>query len=85
MRKEHEHNQRVRDAKMRAAGELEAARKVKDRRQQSARVRRYYRDYQLQMRARMLKRRTREEKVRLFASNCEFYFTLSSVGFAIWE
>ena len=64
MRKEHEHNQRMRDAKMRAAGKQEAVRKVKDRRQQSARVRRYYRDYQLQMRARMLKRRTREERVR---------------------
>ena len=63
MQKEHEHNQRVRDAKQRANTKQEANRSVKERRQQSACVRRYYRDYQLQMRARMLKRRTREEKV----------------------
>lgn len=66
MRKEHEHNQRVRDAKERALGEQEAVIKIKERRQQSARVRRYYRDYQLQMRARMLKKRTREEKVSIY-------------------
>nr|CAB3230078.1 centrosomal protein of 95 kDa-like [Phallusia mammillata] len=63
MRREHEHTQRVRESKERQAGRREAQRSVKDRRQQSARVRRYYRDYQLQMRARMLKRRTKEEKL----------------------
>ncbi|XP_076810131.1 centrosomal protein of 95 kDa-like [Clavelina lepadiformis] len=63
MRREHEHNQRVRDSKDRASNKREAQRNMKDRRQQSARVRRYYRDYQLQMRSRMLKRRTREEKL----------------------
>jgi len=68
MRREHDHTMRVREAKERAAGRKETVRKVGERRQQSARVRRYYRDYQQQMRARMLKRKTREEKVAMFVS-----------------
>lgn len=76
MRKEHEHNQRVRDAKERALGEQEAVIKIKERRQQSARVRRYYRDYQLQMRARMLKKRTREEKVSIYLHLEEIFLLL---------
>ena len=42
---------------------MAAKQKVRDKRQQSARIRRYYRDYQVQMRSKMLKRRTKEEMV----------------------
>lgn len=37
--------------------------KLREKRQVSARARRYYDEYELRMRARMLKRRTREEQV----------------------
>ncbi len=37
--------------------------KVRDQRQQSARSRRYYDDYQVRMRSKMLKKRTKEELV----------------------
>ena len=40
--------------------------KLREKRQVSARARRYYDEYELRMRARMLKRRTREEQVRDF-------------------
>lgn len=38
--------------------------KLREKRQVSARARRYYDEYELRMRARMLKRQTREEQVR---------------------
>ena len=38
--------------------------KLREKRQISARARRYYDEYEVRMRARMLKRRTREEQVR---------------------
>ena len=41
--------------------------KLREKRQISARARRYYDEYEVRMRARMLKRRTREEQVRKIA------------------
>uniref|UniRef100_H2XX99 DUF5745 domain-containing protein n=1 Tax=Ciona intestinalis TaxID=7719 RepID=H2XX99_CIOIN len=63
IQREHDHTHRVREARERLAGRREAMQKQRDRKNQTARVRRYYRDYQLQMKARMLKRRTREENL----------------------
>lgn len=40
--------------------------KLREKRQVSARARKYYDEYQLRMRARMLKRRTKEEQVRTY-------------------
>lgn len=64
LRKEHEHTLRVREAKKRSEEKTHAKQKSREKRQQSARIRRYYRDYQVQMRSKMLKRRTKEEMVR---------------------
>ena len=44
--------------------------KLREKRQVSARARRYYDEYELRMRARMLKRRTREEQVRVYTEIC---------------
>ena len=40
--------------------------KVQEKRSQAARARRYYNEYQVRTRAKMLKRRSKEEMVRLF-------------------
>jgi len=61
LRKEHEHTIRQREAKVISEEKVAAKQKTRDKRQQSARIRRYYRDYQIQMRSKMLKRRTKEE------------------------
>ena len=45
--------------------------KLRERRQQSARARRYYDEYTLQMRSKMLKKRTKEELVSQF--RCWFF------------
>jgi len=45
--------------------QIAARGKVRDRRMQSARVRKYYDEYQVRQRSRMLKKRTKEELVRL--------------------
>nr|XP_039265456.1 centrosomal protein of 95 kDa-like [Styela clava]XP_039265458.1 centrosomal protein of 95 kDa-like [Styela clava]XP_039265459.1 centrosomal protein of 95 kDa-like [Styela clava] len=68
MQKDHEHTRHLRDVKERAAKQKEAQRILRDRRLQTARIRKYYKDYHLQMRGRMMKRRTKEEKIfkRLF-------------------
>eukprot|EP00794_Sanderia_malayensis_P009313 gene9313-10296_t len=63
MRKELEHNKRMKDTKEKAQQQKQVKMKLRERRLASARARRYYDDYQLRMRARMLKRRTKEEKI----------------------
>jgi len=45
--------------------QIAARGKVRDRRMQSARVRKYYDEYQVRQRSRMLRKRTKEELVRL--------------------
>lgn len=61
MRKEMAHNQRMRDIQDRKAQQLSLQSKTREKRLQSARARRYYDDYQVRMRSKMLKKRTREE------------------------
>ena len=51
--------------------------KIRDKRLQSARCRKYYEDYQIRMRSKMLKKRTKEELVSLITvalMHCRFDF-----------
>ncbi|XP_064644332.1 centrosomal protein of 95 kDa-like [Lineus longissimus] len=68
MRKELAHNQRLRDQRDRDTQQRSIKNKLQEKRLQSTRIRKYYEEYQLRMRAKMLKKRTREELVfkRLF-------------------
>ncbi|XP_065065487.1 centrosomal protein of 95 kDa-like isoform X1 [Rhopilema esculentum] len=63
MKKELEHNRRQKEAKEKSREQRQVKNKLRERRLASARARRYYDDYQVRMRARMLKRRTKEEKI----------------------
>lgn len=47
-----------------------AQNKVTERRQQAARARKYYQDYRVQLRAKLLRARTRQEKVRMDEGSC---------------
>ncbi|XP_052781119.1 centrosomal protein of 95 kDa-like isoform X2 [Mya arenaria] len=61
VKKELEHEQRLKDVKDRRVNAVSTRNKLHERRIQSARSRHYYDEYQVRMRAKMLKRRTREE------------------------
>ncbi|XP_046855690.1 centrosomal protein of 95 kDa-like [Xenia sp. Carnegie-2017] len=63
LRKDLQHNQRMREQKDRLQQERVIKSKLREKRHASARARRYYEEYQLRMRARMLKRRTKEEQI----------------------
>ncbi|XP_036389571.1 centrosomal protein of 95 kDa-like isoform X2 [Megalops cyprinoides] len=63
IRKEHEHNHRLRDFKERIQQQKSAQNKLKEQRRQIARAKKYYSDYHVQMRARMMRARTREERM----------------------
>uniref|UniRef100_W5N7U5 Centrosomal protein 95 n=1 Tax=Lepisosteus oculatus TaxID=7918 RepID=W5N7U5_LEPOC len=63
IRKEQEHNQRLRDFKDRIRQQKSAQNQMKEQRQQIARARKYYDDYHVQLKARMMRARTREEKM----------------------
>ncbi|XP_006816335.1 centrosomal protein of 95 kDa-like [Saccoglossus kowalevskii] len=63
MRKELAHNQRMRDIRDRATQQQLVKTRVRENRQATARARRYYEDFQLRMRSKMLKRRTKEEQI----------------------
>ncbi|XP_053377134.1 centrosomal protein of 95 kDa-like isoform X2 [Mercenaria mercenaria] len=73
MKKELEHNQRLKEIKERQASAISSRNKIHERRMQSARSRHYYDEYQVRMRSKMLKRRTREEMVfkKLFKDGLE--------------
>ena len=73
MRKEHEQTQRVKAAKRQENIERSAKIHARERKQQTARIRRYYSDYQLRMRSKMLRRRTKEEKVFVDLTNFNNY------------
>jgi centrosomal protein CEP95 len=68
LHKEQLHRQRLKEARDRRQLQLTARSKVREHRLQSARVRKYYEEFQVQQRSRMLKKRTKEELVfrRLF-------------------
>ncbi|KAJ8363560.1 hypothetical protein SKAU_G00123910 [Synaphobranchus kaupii] len=63
IRKEQEHNHRLRDFKERIQQQKSAQNKLKEQRRQIARAKKYYSDYHVQMRARMMRARTREERM----------------------
>ncbi|XP_048738682.1 centrosomal protein of 95 kDa-like [Ostrea edulis] len=63
MKKEMEHGQRMKDIKERQKQTIAAKNLIEEKRAQSARSRKYYDDYQVRMRSKMLKRRTREEMI----------------------
>ncbi|XP_064595710.1 centrosomal protein of 95 kDa-like isoform X2 [Liolophura sinensis] len=61
LRKEMSHSQRMREQKLKREQELSVKNKLHEKRMQSARSRKYYNEYQVRSRAKMLKRRTKEE------------------------
>uniref|UniRef100_A0A4W3JZC9 Centrosomal protein 95 n=2 Tax=Callorhinchus milii TaxID=7868 RepID=A0A4W3JZC9_CALMI len=63
IKKEREHNQRLKDFKERVQQQKFAQNKVKEQRQQVARAKKYYSDYHVQLRAKMMRAKTREERV----------------------
>lgn len=73
IRKEQEHNRRLREQRERVQQQKSAQNQVRERRQQVARAKKYYSDYHLQLRARLARARTQEEKLfkRLFEEGVE--------------
>ncbi|XP_053493634.1 centrosomal protein of 95 kDa-like isoform X2 [Ictalurus furcatus] len=63
IRKEQEHNHRLKDFRERIQQQKSAQNKLRDQRQQVARARKYHSDYHVQLRARLLRARTREERM----------------------
>ncbi|KAL6455648.1 hypothetical protein MHYP_G00354990 [Metynnis hypsauchen] len=63
IRKEQEHNRRLKDFKDRIQQQKSTQNKLREQRQQVARARKYHNDYHVQLRARLLRARTRDEKM----------------------
>ncbi|XP_043859623.1 centrosomal protein of 95 kDa [Dromiciops gliroides] len=63
VKKEHEHNKRLQDFKERVCRQKSAQMKIKERRQQIIRAKKYYEDYRVQLHAKMIRARTREEVI----------------------
>uniref|UniRef100_H3B4N8 Centrosomal protein 95 n=1 Tax=Latimeria chalumnae TaxID=7897 RepID=H3B4N8_LATCH len=63
IKKEQEHNQRLREFKERIKQQKSAQNKMKEQRQQVARAKKYYNEYHVQLRAKMMRARTREERI----------------------
>ncbi|XP_045155598.1 centrosomal protein of 95 kDa isoform X2 [Echinops telfairi] len=63
VKKEYEHNKRLQDFKDRINRQRLTQSKIKENRQQIVRARRYYDDYRVQLRAKMMRMRTREEMI----------------------
>ncbi|XP_062853019.1 centrosomal protein of 95 kDa-like isoform X2 [Trichomycterus rosablanca] len=61
--KEQEHSRRLRDFRERIQQQKSAQNKLHEQRQQVARARKYHNDYHVQLRARRLRARTREERM----------------------
>ena len=60
MKKEIEHTRRIKELKERKDQDTVVKRNLKERRQRSARARRYYNEFAVMNKARMLKKRTKE-------------------------
>ncbi|NXF79149.1 CEP95 protein, partial [Sclerurus mexicanus] len=73
IKKDQDHSKRLQELKQRVCRQKWAQNKVTEKRQQAARARRYYEDYRVQLRARMLRARTREERIfqKLFEEGLE--------------
>eukprot|EP00063_Salmo_salar_P012039 XP_013986874.1 PREDICTED: centrosomal protein of 95 kDa-like isoform X2 [Salmo salar] len=63
IRKEQEHNRRLRDFKERIQQQKSTQNRLKEQRQQIARAKKYHSDYHVQLRARMMRARTKEERM----------------------
>lgn len=63
MKKELEHQQRMKEIKERQTQSVAARNRIHEKRSQSVKTRQYYDEYQVRMRSKMLKRRTKEEMV----------------------
>lgn len=62
-RKEQEHSKRLRDFKERIQQQKSTQSKLRDQRQQIARAKKYHNDYHVQHRARLMRARTKEERM----------------------
>ncbi|XP_058140520.1 centrosomal protein of 95 kDa isoform X2 [Dasypus novemcinctus] len=63
VKKEYEHNKRLQEFKDRINRQRLTQSKIKENRQQIVRARKYYDDYRVQLRAKMMRMRTREEMI----------------------
>ncbi|XP_009869308.1 PREDICTED: centrosomal protein of 95 kDa [Apaloderma vittatum] len=63
MKKDQDHNKRLQEFKQRIYRQKWTQNKVREKRQQVARARKYYEDYRVQLRAKMMRARTREERI----------------------
>ncbi|KAM9045966.1 centrosomal protein of 95 kDa isoform 3-T3 [Megaptera novaeangliae] len=63
IKKEYEHNKRLQDFKDRIHRQKLTQSKIKENRQQIVRARKYYDDYRVQLRSKMMRMRTREEMI----------------------
>ncbi|NXO27792.1 CEP95 protein, partial [Cisticola juncidis] len=63
IKRDQDHRKRLQELKQCAFRQKWAQNKVTERRQQAARARKYYQEFRVQLRARLLRARTREEKI----------------------
>ncbi|NWR70072.1 CEP95 protein, partial [Centropus unirufus] len=63
MKKDQDHKRRLQELKQRICRQKWAQNKVREKHQQMARARKYYEDYRVQLRAKMMRARTREERI----------------------
>ncbi|XP_053231281.1 centrosomal protein of 95 kDa isoform X2 [Podarcis raffonei] len=63
IKKEQAHNRRLQELKQHINRQKCAQNKMKERRQQIVRAKKYYQDYRVQLRAKMMRARTREERI----------------------
>ncbi|XP_075760029.1 centrosomal protein of 95 kDa isoform X2 [Pelodiscus sinensis] len=63
IKKDQDHNKRLQEFKQRIYRQKFTQNKVKEKRQQIARAKKYYEDYRVQLHAKMMRARTREERI----------------------
>ncbi|PKU39157.1 centrosomal protein of 95 kda isoform x1 [Limosa lapponica baueri] len=63
IKKDQDHNKRLQEFKQHIGRQKWAQSKLREKRQQIARARKYYEDYRVQLRAKMMRARTREERI----------------------
>ncbi|XP_072207741.1 centrosomal protein of 95 kDa isoform X2 [Excalfactoria chinensis] len=63
IKKDRDHNKRLQEFKQRIYRQKWTQNKVREKRQQVVRARKYYEDYRVQLRAKMMRARTREERI----------------------
>ncbi|NXJ07439.1 CEP95 protein, partial [Odontophorus gujanensis] len=63
IKKDRDHNKRLQEFKQRIYRQKWTQNKLREKRQQAVRARKYYEDYRVQLRAKMMRARTREERI----------------------